>query len=120
MLAALLLAIVALVTLVPALVAIAPVASQRLYALALRDEAASVRVIVRHRAVFFGATGAMLLASIALPAWRPPAIALAAFTKLAFVLLARLEAPTDAALRRIAYVDLALVAALLLAGGLGE
>lgn len=103
---------VGLVTLVPAIVLVAPTASRRLYALDLDAQATAVRVIVRHRAVFFGATGALLLASIALPAWRPPAILIATVTKLAFVVLAWREAPDDAALRRIAAVDVALLALL--------
>lgn len=119
MLVSLSLAVVGLVTLVPAIVLVAPTASRRLYALDLDAQPTAVRLIARHRAGFFGATGALLLASIALPAWRPPAIVLAASTKLAFVALAWREAPDDRALGRIARIDLVLLA-LLVAGWLGE
>ena len=112
----LLVSIVALVTLVPALVLVRPALARRLYGLELTRATPEVALVVRHRAAFFGITGLLLLASCALPSLRRGALVLSILSKLAFVVLAY----RSGALRSVARIDVALLALLGTAAWLDE
>lgn len=105
-----LVALVALVTAIPSLVAVRPALATRLYALDPATLSPPVATIVEHRAIFFGVVAVLLAVSIGVHAWRAPALFAAITSKLAFVALARKHG-TLAAIARTDVVLLALLGA---------
>lgn len=83
--------------------------AERLYALyGLRAETPDMLLLLRHRAVLFGILGTAFIAAAFLPTWRVPAAVAALASMLAFIALALLGEPVNAALRRVLWVDVAL------------
>jgi hypothetical protein len=85
MLARVLMVAVAVLNLLPSVVAVAPAWSVRLYGIALSTPA--LDVAMRHRAVLLGAVGAGLGVAAFVPSWWSPALALALASKVAFLSL---------------------------------
>lgn len=80
---------------------------QALYGVAIEDPV--LLLLMRHRAVLFGLLGGFVLASIAWPSWRVPALWLALLSMLAFVLLAGWDGQGSMAIRKVFWVDLFLI-----------
>jgi len=62
-------------------------------------------LLLRHRAVLLALVGVALLAAIAVPAWRAPAIGLGLLSKLSFLLLIAVSPAPNALISRVAKVD---------------
>jgi hypothetical protein len=106
-----------LVNAAPALGLLGGSTLQSLYGLPFED--ASLRILMRHRALLFGLLGGgMIAAALALPAWRVPAAAVGLISMLGFALVVWLEGGGNSAIRQLLVVDLA-ASALLLATLLG-
>lgn len=106
-----------LVNAAPALGLLGGSTLQSLYGLPFED--ASLRILMRHRALLFGLLGGgMIAAALALPAWRVPAAAVGLISMLGFALVVWLEGGGNSAIRQLLVVDLA-ASALLLAALLG-
>jgi hypothetical protein len=90
-----------------------------LYALPMDD--ASLRILMRHRALLFGLLGAGMIAAAFIPTWRTPAAIAGLVSMAGFVVLAALEGGGNAAIQRVVRADLIaglpLLAALLWQGG---
>lgn len=95
---------------------------QPLYGLAITDPV--LLMLMRHRALLFGILGGYVLASIVWPSWRMPALWLALFSMVGFVVLAGMDGLASAAIRRLVWIDLLLIvlagAALALMHGQGQ
>jgi len=87
---------------------------QSLYSLPFDD--ASLRVLMRHRAVLFGLLGVALIVSAFVPGWRLPLALLGLASMVSFIVLAYLEGGGNAAIRRVVWADL--IASLPLAAAL--
>ncbi len=74
-----------------------------------------LQLLLRHRALLFGLLALFCLASIALPAWRLPALLLAVASVAGFLLLAGAPGALSPALQRVFWVDAALLPLLLVA-----
>ena len=77
---------------------------------------ASLRVLMRHRAVLFGLLGVALIVSAFVPGWRLPLALLGLASMVSFIVLAYLEGGGNAAIRRVVRADL--IASLPLAAAL--
>lgn len=80
---------------------------QALYGVAIEDPV--LLLLMRHRALLFGLLGGFVLASIAWPSWRVPALWLALLSMLGFVLLAGWDGQGSLAIRKVFWVDLFLI-----------
>lgn len=69
-------------------------------------------LLLRHRAVLFGVLGAGLIVAAVRPRWRPAAVPAGAVAPACFPLPAVAGGPVNAALTRVAAVDVAAVLAL--------
>lgn len=89
-----------------------------LYGMPFED--ASLRILMRHRALLFGMLGGAMIAAAFLPGWRRPMACAGLASMLGFLLIAALEGGGNAAVRRVVLADLiaclALVPALAWAG----
>ncbi len=91
---------------------------EALYGIAIADP--NLIVLLRHRAVLLGIVGALLAAAAFRPALRTAAIAAGFVSMISFMVLAWGASESNAALRRVASVDVALCAALAGAAVLGS
>ena len=111
MLARSLFALVALLNLVPGIVALQPARTSSLYG--FESDGAAMALAMRHRAVLLALVGLLLSIAAYDEAWRAPALLVAVVSKCSFLLLFGLTGPHDAPMRRVALAD---VVALLLLG----
>lgn len=102
-----------LVHLLPVVGVTGAAALRRLYGVDVTDP--DLLLLLRHRAVLLGLLGAVLVGSVAVPAWRLPAVVVALASTLPFVLLAALTPGPNAQSRRTSRVDVVCSAALVVA-----
>jgi hypothetical protein len=109
-----------LVLLAAGLVHLLPVAGllggerlQQLYGLA--PLGSDLALLMRHRALLFGLLGTLMLAAAFRPALQPAALAIALISVAGFLLLAGSPAELNGALRRVWWIDAALLPLLLAA-----
>ncbi len=105
-----LLAFVGVVHLLPASGAVSARRLEALYGVAIHEP--NLLLLMRHRALLFGALGLLIIAAAFRDELRPAALAVGAASVASFLLLARSGGPYNAALRRVVAVDLAALAAL--------
>ncbi len=67
---------------------------------------ASLRILLRHRAVLFSVVGMLLVSAVALPGLRPVALGVGLLSMLSFIAIAGLEGGGNDAIRRVVRVDL--------------
>lgn len=111
-----LLALAALVHLLPVIGVLGAASLERLYGVAITDP--NLLVLMRHRAVLFAIVGGVLIAAIVRPEWRALAITIGMASVVSFLLIAWSVEGTNALIARVVWVDVAalgmLVAAALL------
>ncbi len=76
---------------------------QALYGIPFEEN--NLLILMRHRAVALALTGAFVLASIFVPAWRIPAMLMVLASMLAFIALAWLQGGFNASIRKVVLVD---------------
>jgi hypothetical protein len=103
--------------LLPALGAISAARLEALYRVPIAD--ANLAVLMRHRAVLLGIVGALLAGAAFRPAWRPIALAAGFASMVSFIALAAAGGDLNPAVRRVAVLDLGLIAALVGAAVIG-
>ena len=111
MLASTLFVLIALLNLLPGIVAFRAARTKSLYGFA--TEGAAMELAMRHRAVLLALVGLLLGLAAYDEAWRRPALLVAGVSKGSFLLLFALTGPHDAPMRRVAIAD---VVALLVLG----
>jgi hypothetical protein len=116
MLARVLLLSVALLNLVPGIVAIMPSRSRALYGVAL--DAPALAVTMRHRAVLLACVGVLLAVAAFDERWWAPASLVAWASKLAFLAIYALEGFPAGPLARVAWADLAALVVLAIVSAL--
>jgi hypothetical protein len=102
---------VALLNLVPGVVALVPGRTAALYGFVVEGPALSLAI--RHRAVLLALVGLLLGISLVDARWLPAALLVALVSKLSFLLLFALTGPHGPPMRRVALAD---VGALVLLG----
>lgn len=85
-----------------------------LYGMPFED--ASLRILMRHRALLFGLLGGAMMVAAFLPEWRRTIAVAGLASMLGFIVIAALEGGGNAAIRRVVLADVA--ACLLLAPAL--
>jgi hypothetical protein len=105
-----LLLLVAVLNLLPGVVAFLPARAHALYGLSL--DGAALALTMRHRAVLLATVGLMLALAAFDEAWWRPALLLALTSKLSFLVLFGLTGPHEAPLRRVAAADVVALAVL--------
>jgi hypothetical protein len=98
-----LLLVLAVLNLVPGVVALVPARARALYDVVPEEPA--LALILRHRAVFLALVGWLLALAAFDDAWWRPALLTAVVSKTSFLLLYRLTGPHGPALRRVAFAD---------------
>ena len=111
MLASTLFVLIALLNLLPGIVAFRAARTKSLYGFA--TEGAAMELAMRHRAVLLALVGLLLGLAAYDETWRRPALLVAGVSKGSFLLLFALTGPHEAPMRRVAIVD---VVALLVLG----
>lgn len=111
-----LLAIVALIHLVPLTGALGPQRLQALYGLVFDDP--GLRILMKHRAVLFGLLGAFLLHASLRPALVPMALIAGFVSVVSFLGFALAEPGHNALIARVVAADWLALACLVLAGAL--
>ena len=111
-----LLALVAVVHLLPLTGVRGSEALERLYGVAITDP--NLLVLMQHRAVLFGIIGGLLVGAVFTPAWRPLAIGIGLVSVVSFLLLAWRIGDSNPLIARVWWVDLVALALLLGAAGL--
>jgi len=106
---------VALIHLLPVLGLLGAAQMERAYGVSLPG--ADLAVLMRHRALMFGLLGGFMLVAVFVPALRVCALVIALLSAGGFVLLAFATPGRNAAITRIAWVDVAAVVCALV--GLG-
>lgn len=86
---------------------------QALYAMPFED--ASLRILMRHRAVLFGLLGGAMIAAAFIPAWRTLLAIAGLVSMVSFLVLAGLEGGGNAAIRRVVVADVIAIVPLLAA-----
>jgi hypothetical protein len=86
----------------------------RLYGIEVGD--ANTAILLQHRALLFGALGVLMLAAVALPGLRVPALAIGLFSAASFIAVAMAVGGYNPAIGRVVIADV--VASVLLAAGL--
>ncbi|MDX2015189.1 MAG: phosphopantetheine adenylyltransferase [Myxococcaceae bacterium] len=105
-----LLLLVAVLNLVPGVVALVPSRAEALYGVSVDGPA--LGLTMRHRAVLLAMLGGFLALAAFDEAWWRPALMLALTSKLSFLVLFVVTGPHEAPLRRVAMADLGALAAL--------
>lgn len=113
MLARALVFVVAVLNVLPVVVAFAPRWSRPLYGLAL--DGSTLEVVMRHRAVLLGCVGVGLGLAAVRDAWWQPALALAVVSKVSFLVFCIPNWSSLGALRNVALADGAALVVLALA-----
>jgi hypothetical protein len=98
-----LLLLIAVLNLLPGVVAFFPGRAQTLYGLSL--DGSAVALTLRHRAVLLATVGLLLALAAFDEAWWRPALLLPLTSKLSFLVLFGLTGPHEAPLRRVAAAD---------------
>ena len=111
MLGSTLFVLIALLNLLPGIVAFRAARTEALYGFA--TEGAAMELAMRHRAVLLALVGLLLGLAAYDETWRRPALLAAGVSKGSFLLLFALTGPHDAPMRRVAFAD---VVALLVLG----
>jgi hypothetical protein len=89
---------------------------QALYGVVLDDP--NLVLLMRHRAVLFGIVGVLLAAAAFVPSLRSIALVVGGASAVAFLVLAWMSPPLNAAVGRVVTADVVAVVALALAAGL--
>ena len=110
--------LVAAVNLLPVAGVLSKARLEGLYGVPIPD--ADLEILLRHRAVLFAIVGGLLVAAAFHPPLRPAAVAAGLASMLSFVALAFWVGGSNAALRRVALVDVAASLALVAAAWLGD
>lgn len=76
---------------------------QALYGIPFEDN--NLLILMRHRAIALALTGAFVLASIFVPAWRTPAMLMVLVSMVAFIALAYLQGGFNASIRKVILAD---------------
>jgi hypothetical protein len=100
-----LLALAAIIHLLPVTGVLGAASLERLYGVAITDP--NLLVLMRHRAVLFAIVGGVLIASIFRVEWRPLAIAVGLVSVVSFLLIAWSVGGTNALIARVVWVDVA-------------
>lgn len=108
---------VGLVNLAPGVGVLSSDRLEALYGVPVAD--ADLELLLRHRAVLLAAVGAGLVAGAVTPALRTPAVLVGGASMGSYVALAAAGGPNEQ-LTRVAWVDVAALAALGVAAGLGR
>lgn len=110
------LALAGIINVLPILGVLGGAKLQALYGIPFEED--NLLILMRHRAVALALTGAFVLASIFVPAWRTPAMLMVLASMAAFIALAWLQGDFNASIRKIILADtlpvLALIPALVL------
>ena len=104
---------VGLIKAYPAIVVVQPGQLARLYR--LNPGRPDLVALLRHRGLMLGLIGGFLIVAGHVPAWRLPAAALGLISMVGFAILVAASAQCNAALRRIARIDVVLAAILVAA-----
>jgi hypothetical protein len=107
-----LLLLVAVLNLVPGIVALRPQRTEALYGIAIDGPA--LALAMRHRAVLLALVGVLLALAAHDDAWLEPALRVALVSKTSFLALFAATGPHGAPMRRVAIADVAALAALAL------
>jgi hypothetical protein len=94
--------------LAPAVGALGAARLEALYGIAFADP--SLVVLMRHRALLLGIVGSLLAVAAFRPAWRGPALAAGLMSMVSFCALVFAEVESNAAIRRVAVLDVGLIA----------
>lgn len=103
--AAVLLAVVGLVNLVPVVGATSARTLARMYRIELRDGDVDLAILLRHRAVMLGLVGGFMIVAAFAPALQTSAIVIGFASMLSFVALARTTPPPNRAIAKVAAID---------------
>lgn len=110
-------ALAGLVNLYPLVGVLGPDNLKSLYGFAIRSD--DVLLLLRHRAVFFGLVGGLLIFAAFRPAWRRIALVFGLTSMLAFLFLALPLGEHGKAIRQVFWVDLVAVIVLIAGAWLG-
>lgn len=111
-----LLAVVALIHLLPLAGVLGPAKLRQLYGLPFDEP--NLLVLMQHRAVLFGLLGTFLLFAAFRPAWTVPALIAGFVSVVTFLAFAHAAGPVNAHLARVVAVDWVALACLVVAAGL--
>jgi hypothetical protein len=111
-----LLLLVAVLNLIPGVVAVLPSRAEALYGLSL--DGAALSLTMRHRAVLLALVGVLLALAAFDEAWWRPALLVALASKLSFLMLFAVTGPHGAPLRRVAFADVGALVVLAIVGWL--
>ena len=96
------LVLVGSLSIVPVIALFVPSNLENMYGLVALDD--HVRLLLQHRALFFGMIGAGIIASAFKPAWRTPVLGVALLSKVCFVALVA-SGDASAEINRVALAD---------------
>jgi hypothetical protein len=112
----LLLAIVAVIHLLPLAGVLGPAKLRQLYGLPFDEP--NLLVLMQHRAVLFGLLGVFLLVSAFRPVWTVPALVAGFVSVVSFLVLAHLAGSVNPQLARVVFADWVALGCLVVAAGL--
>ena len=104
------LAVVAVIHLLPAVGVLGVARLEALYGIPVQDP--NLAILMRHRAVLFALLGVFLLVAAVRPAWQPAALVAGFVSVLSFLALARTVGDTNAQLARVFAADVVALACL--------
>jgi hypothetical protein len=109
-LVAAMLAVVAVIHLLPAVGVLGAARLEALYGIPVQEP--NLAILMRHRAVLFALLGVFLLVAAVRPAWQPAALVAGFVSVLSFLALARTVGGTNAQLQRVFAADVVALACL--------
>ncbi len=109
-LVAAMLAVVAVIHLLPAVGVLGVARLEALYGIPVQDP--NLAILMRHRAVLFALLGVFLLVAAVRPAWQPAALVAGFVSVLSFLALAKTVGDTNAQLQRVFAADVVALACL--------
>jgi hypothetical protein len=109
-LVAAMLAVVAVIHLLPAVGVLGVARLEALYGIPVQDP--NLAILMRHRAVLFALLGVFLLVAAVRPAWQPAALVAGFVSVLSFLALAKTVGGTNAQLQRVFAADVVALACL--------
>ena len=104
-LAAILLAVVGVVNLVPVVGVRSARTLAKMYGIDLRDGDVDLAILLRHRAVMLGVVGALLITAAFVPTLQPSASVIGFASMLSFVALARTTPRPNRAIAKVSAID---------------